>query len=423
MWRRTALDIAGAKPDPLPVLLLLLSVAAFTGCGRGGGDSLEQGLSLYRQNRLEDALPLLEQAVAARENDAEAHAWLAETYRRLRAPDKAAELARKAIDLDPCSSFAHTVLAWNYNPMYGMWAGVNSEMAWVHLMKAAECDSTDGNIWPGAWTEAMRRGDRVSERKALRIMLRTGFFTQPLLAYNRWMLRYLPENALLLTNGDWDTYPAVALQQEEAFRPDVAVVNRSLLNTPWYAQYVRERHGIPLAYSDEELYALKPYVDSQGRTVFVSEQMLQGWLDMAASDSLSRPIAVSVTVDPTDLIPGLEDHLVLAGAFWLWQPVAASSPQDTALISTSLAGIDPKDFAGSFVSPQDRSPVRMTSGNLLVHNVSAAALKYAITLLEAKRPSEAGKIISWLEEFESGTELGPVSETHIAELRKEIEGL
>jgi hypothetical protein len=412
MITRYLLERRRAAPIALAILL-----AAAAGCSDRGPDPMEEGLKLYRQNKLNEALPLLERA-AEKHHDAESEALLAETYRRLRKPDLAAKYAREAIDLDPCNSFAHTVLAWNYNPMYGMWPGVNREMSWDHLMLAADCDSTDGNVWTGIWTEAVYRGDRANQRRALRMMIETGFLTKPLLAYNRWMLGYLPENALLLTNGDWDTYPSVGLQQVEGLRTDVAVVNRSLLNVPWYAMYLKEHYSLPLPYSQEELNALKPVPGSSGRVVHVADQVLEGWLRMAAGGEFTRPIAVSVTVNPADMPQGVTDHLVLAGPYWLWRPETGGVRQDTTLIAESLAGVDPDDFSGSFVSPRDRSPVRITTSDYLVHNISAAALKYAQDLIDANRLPEARAMISWVEEFESKTELGPVSAEEIARLRE-----
>jgi hypothetical protein len=411
----------GSKSIRVAAMTAILLVAVFPGCSKKRVDPLEKGLGLYAQNKLAEALPYLEEAVLARENDAEAHAWLAETLRRLRAPDEAAKMARKAIDLDPCSTFGHLVLAWNYNPLYYNWPGANRDMTWRHLMKAAECDSTDGNIWMSVWTEAVRRNNPIQQKRALRRLMDTGFLTDTVLSYNRWMLRHLPENALLLTNGDWDTYPAVALQAIEGFRPDVAVVNRSLLNLPWYAKYLEQAYGLELPYPDDEMLALRSFEDPSGRRILVATQMFQGWLDRGVSGEFDRPIAISVTVGVDDLMPGLKEHLVLAGPYWIWEQDPVESLQDDALLKASLASVEPGDFSGSFVSAMDRSPVRRSTSHLLVHNISAAGLKYAESLVETKRFAEAGELLSWLENFEAGTELGPVSEETIAELRKSIE--
>jgi tetratricopeptide (TPR) repeat protein len=415
----------GALPQKKSLVAAALLAAAFLagfhGCSREQADPLEKGLELYGQNKLAEALPLLEKAALKYEDDADVHAWVAETFRRLKKPDKAAEAARKAIELEPCSSFGHTVLAWNYNPLYYNWPGANRDMTWRHLMKAAECDSGDGNIWTGVWTEAVRRNDPAQQRRALHHLVDTGFLTDTILSYNRWMLRHLPENALLLTNGDWDTYPAAALQELEGFRPDVAVVNRSLLNVPWYAKFLEHEYGLELPYPDDEILALKSFEDPSGRRVLVATQMFQGWLDLAASGGFDRPIAVSVTVFVDDMMPELMDHLVLAGPYWLWVPEPAEVDHDADLLEASLASIEPGDFTGSFVSAMDRSPVRRTTSHLLAHNISAACLKYAESLVEERRYAEAEERLSWIERFESGTELGPVSDEMIAGLRDRIE--
>jgi hypothetical protein len=57
----------------------------------------------------------------------------------------------------------------------------------------------------------------------------------------RDMLEPLPPAAILLTNGDNDTFPLWYLQHVEQVRPDVSVVNVSLLNAAWYVSHL-QRH-------------------------------------------------------------------------------------------------------------------------------------------------------------------------------------
>jgi len=400
------------------VFIFMLSGLAMLSCAKKITSQLDEGLSLYRQNRLEEARPVLEGAVQQEPQNPDAHAWLAETYRRLEQTNQAIGSARKALELDPCHGFAHTVLAWAYNPLYGSWEQANADTAWHHLLKAAQCDSTDGNIWIGIWVEAVRRGERDLEKKALRFFMGTEFFTPALLAYNRWMLRHLPKNALLLTNGDMDTYPAVALQEVEHFRTDVLVVNRSLLNTTWYARYLRDGYKVPLPFGDAELDALRPRQDKNGKMIVVADQILEGWLDLRKRNAFPRPIAISVTVGDLSFAADTQDHLRLAGPFFSWLPMPAESPLDTAILRASLAHIDGNDFSGSLVSPQDRSPVRMMHTNKIVTNITAAAMRYSQALIESGRASEALEMLSWTEKFEAKTELGPVAAELIAELKK-----
>lgn len=59
-------------------------------------------------------------------------------------------------------------------------------------------------------------------------------------AYN--MLVGLPQGAVLITNGDADTFPPLALQVGMEFRRDVALVNRQLLNYTEYVEAILERY-------------------------------------------------------------------------------------------------------------------------------------------------------------------------------------
>jgi hypothetical protein len=366
---------------------------------------LETGLKLYRQNQIAEALPFFERAVATEDRDPAAYAWLGETYRRLGRRDAAVANARIAIELDPCSSFAHTVLADSYNPQFSGWERANADTTWHHLLKAVACDSSDGNAWFGVWTEAMRRGAWDTEARTLRMLVQTGFLTRAALAYGRWLLSYLPTDALLIVNGDMDTYPPLALQEVEQLRTDVVVVNASLLNTAWYPRYLRDRHRLMLPFDDAGLESLMPRMDENKKMVTVATQILRGWLTEAKEARFSRPIAVSTTIADRTLFA--RDHLELCGAYWLWKPQPFEHSVDTATVRMSLAGINPDDFAGSAVSAKERSSVLLVSSDKLSMNITGSALQYGDELRKAKRFDEAAYAVQWAERFESTVCRGP----------------
>ncbi|TET47210.1 tetratricopeptide repeat protein [candidate division TA06 bacterium] len=378
----------------------------------------DEGIALYRQNQLKEALPLFERAAKEDARNPDVHAYLAETLRRMKRIDEAVKTARKAIAMDPCHSFAHTVLAEAYCPRYGGWKNTNADTTWRHLLKAVECDSTDGNAWTIIWIEAMQRGNPALEKKALRSFITTGFLAPPLLAYNRWVLKGLPENSLLLTNGDMDTYPAVALQEFEKIRPDVAIVNLPLLNIPWYARMVRDRYAVPLPFTDKELDSVRPSKANSGRMVTVSKKIVAGWLDMQKAGKFPRPLAVAATVGDRDFTPDSRDRMKLSGPFYLCFPEKIDVPKDSTMLRISLESINPDDFAASFVGVGDRSPVRITHTDRVATNVTALALGYGYLLLESGRASEAYEWATWAEEFESKTKAGPVFAEQIKKLKE-----
>lgn len=69
---------------------------------------------------------------------------------------------------------------------------------------------------------------------------RSGFYFPVDFGYN--LLIGCDKNGVLFTNGDNDTFPLWYLQSVEGVRPDVAVVNLSLLNTDYYVQKLQRKY-------------------------------------------------------------------------------------------------------------------------------------------------------------------------------------
>lgn len=338
--------------------------------------NLAQAQALYLQNELAEALPIFQAAAKREPNNADVHAWLAETARRLLEFDLSADEARTALRVASCHAFAHNVLGDLFRPQWSAWGKANADSAWAHLRRATQCDSTDGNPWPGIWGEAMRRGDTSMEVTAVRRMVETDFLAPSVLAYGRWLLRGLPENAVLLTAGDVDTWGVLAVQTVRRFRTDVAIVNTSLLNLDWYARLMSDRHRLPLA---------GPAYAAGG----VSDTIISLLRAARLGGVLARPLAATL---PQPSGPG---QFAFAGSYWLLTD--HDSVADTTIIRGAFDGVRGAEFALPVVSPKDRSPVRRKSW--VPETVVVAAFRYADILRGLGRNAEATRTERWARAF------------------------
>lgn len=110
------------------------------------------------------------------------------------------------------------------------------------------------------------------------------------LDYGVNFLNSVEDNAIIFTNGDNDTYPPLAMQTLTGLRPDVRIVNISLLNTTWYARRMRDS-GVPISLDDAALEALKPKSND-----LITTQLQRHILEGLARAGWPRPVLYSVTV-------------------------------------------------------------------------------------------------------------------------------
>lgn len=337
----------------------------------------DPAVQLFLSNDFERALPLLQKSAQRSPKDAEAHAWLASCQRRLGKYDEAARSARRALTLDPCNAFAEDVLGDTYNPVYSSWERADPDSSWLHLLRSADCDSTAPDAWPALWIQSMERGDVALEKRSLRRMVSTGLLTPGLLAYSRWVLRSLPDQAVIVCNGDMDTYPLVALQEIEGLRTDVAVLNVSMLNLPWYRRLMRERHGLTMAADDAELPAVPGALALKGVAVLGHQRVMGAFLDDVREKRFGRPLTVVVGLESDAYAPGTTRHEVLRGPFWEHTAERAGAAIDTARVRASFAMLDRAGASESYVGARDRSPIRRVYTEFLRDNIGDLAVRYA----------------------------------------------
>ncbi len=194
--------------------------------------------------------------------------------------------AEKAYQLDPDDPDACTELARH---RWSVWTGqgTDSPDEAIRLLEHAlvenpDCDDAHVRLW----VLRLARGDRGGAERELATLLDRGRIPEPLcdFAYNE--LVGLAPHAILFTNGDNDTYPAIALQVARGFRTDVTVVNLSMLTLEWYRRALRQGPDpVPV-----------PLLEGRERDFETSTQAMQEVVRAALAGTLVRPVYVAVTV-------------------------------------------------------------------------------------------------------------------------------
>jgi len=190
------------------------------------------------------------------------------------------------------------------------------------------------------------------------------------------LLDGLPQDAIVFTNGDNDTFPLLYVQAVEGVRPDVQVINRSLTNTAWYVdQLVRRDPSFPLSMTPEERHALAPRRWSDTTIVIPVEGTAEHLalppgatvpdaitldatptagtlvlpvdlvlLDLLRTDRWRRPVCFSVTVGETG-VGWLRPYARLDGLFWRTMPIADPPPDPATLRANLLEAYTYRGYA------------------------------------------------------------------------------
>ena len=195
--------------------------------------------------------------------------------------------------------------------------GSNSAEGLALLERATRLDPSYTDPWFALVDYYMEQGEKEKTNVALRKLLESGVVQDEVMDFSYNMFACLEPNALLVTNGDNDTYPGWILTRVVGYRPDVRVVNRSLLNTDWYP-FVLMKEGVPNFVTQDEMNSLGQSVEEQlnavraGRapappSALQSDSLLARILKTATR--VGRPVYVAATVERT----GLVEQLVNSG--------------------------------------------------------------------------------------------------------------
>lgn len=141
-----------------------------------------------------------------------------------------------------------------------------------------------------------------------------GLISPGMMYYNHNVLVGLEPNAILLTVGDNDTYPAWLLQAR-GFRRDVTVINLSLIMVDEYREKLFKELGLPKTNINWE--ATDPN-DKESHTNFNKKL-----IELLAKNNKKAPVYLAMTgLGCTDVMEPVEDKLYLTGLAYLYSTEA-----------------------------------------------------------------------------------------------------
>jgi tetratricopeptide (TPR) repeat protein len=189
----------------------------------------------------------------------------------------------------------------------------NHEEGRRQLERALALDPSFVDPWFSLVAHYIEQGEMENMDVALRRILETAAISEEVMDYNYNLLAGLEEDAILITNGDNDTYPGWILTRLLDHRSDVRIVNRSLLNTSWYPLHVIEE-GVPRFITGSELEDLRERTKGK-----CGDELIVRLIE--ASEREGRPVYFSLTLYPSDVIdPYFEKGRMLALATLVTSP-------------------------------------------------------------------------------------------------------
>jgi hypothetical protein len=180
------------------------------------------------------------------------------------------------------------------------------------LEKAAALDPSSTDPWFALAGAYLSQGEREKSDAALRRILAGGAVTDAVMDFNYNMIASLDTNGILITNGDNDTYPGWILTRVIRFRPDVNIVNRSLLNTRWYPGVIVGEGVLPFATKAEmESLEVEMVADLKkaragelpgDRVMLLGDRLVVRIVEAAAR--AGRPVYFACTLDDNQMVRG-----------------------------------------------------------------------------------------------------------------------
>jgi hypothetical protein len=173
------------------------------------------------------------------------------------------------------------------------------------LERAASLDHSFMDPWFALVVSYQANGEPDNANVALRHLLEGGAMQDEVMDFSYNMISCLDSNAILITNGDNDTFSGWMLTRVIGFRPDVTIVDRSLLNTDWYPLSVIKA-GVPRFANQSALDSLRKLVNNDAEKArkdpakwstvrFLSDRLIMQLIDV--TNRAGRPVYFTSTLE------------------------------------------------------------------------------------------------------------------------------
>ena len=305
------------------IVLIIISCLS-SACGISRSEDLKtKAENAINKKKYTRAIEFLDQAIRQNPDDQELHYFRGQALRsllhddgadinkaNLRLAQKASAAFQRVIEINPKYDGKKFVVD-PYTKIQGIWGSLATTYS--------VSNKPDSVKW------AFEKGKAA------------GAFYPAIVEYNRNIMASCEKDAILFTNGDNDTYPMWYLQLMKNYRPDISVVNLSLLNVDWYIQQLREDYpfgtnnldcitdvqfenvkpqkwqsteiSLPALPKSAEVLKWKLEPTIEGKMIRTQDLMI---VDILRRNNWRRPVYFSTTVYSANKI-GMDDYLRFEG--------------------------------------------------------------------------------------------------------------
>ena len=175
------------------------------------------------------------------------------------------------------------------------WQDGNNQKHEEYLLKAVSINPGDRRLFDDLMIRHYRTGDTEKFKEAATNMYEANEFAPSLLNWGYNILSELDENAILFTAGDNDTFILWLAQQAKGIRPDVTIINTSLICLPVFRDPLFEKLGIE---------AVEGEIKQEGKQALYSHIM---------NNKKGIPVYVSISAMHQFSTPEFYENLYLNG--------------------------------------------------------------------------------------------------------------